>query len=183
MMSRITRQGIYILLISVFLLTFVLIFSFSSLIPEGKEYRKEKAQLLVQKNDFYRYQNFETQTYDTLKKLQSDNRHIITAFDKEFLPERFVKKYKSSFKSLKIIKTKSLDLEEGFCVYDVKISSQISTPTVFYKFLDEINKSDWIVGINFPIEFVREGEVLNSSFKMKVYSNSKDLNTSKLEKK
>ena len=98
-------------------------------------------------------------------------------------PERFIKKYKSSFNSLEITKIKELDLEDGFCVYDVKTSSQISTPTVFYKFLDEINKSDWIVGINFPIKFVREGEILNSSFKMKVYSNSKDLNKSKLEKK
>lgn len=182
-MISITRQSIYILFISVFLFAFVLIFSFSSLIPEGKEYRKEKAQLLTQKKDLQRYQDFQTQTYDTLKKLQSDNRHIITAFDKEFLPDRFIKKYKNSFNSLEITKIKTLDLEEGFNVYDVKTSSQISTPTVFYKFLDEINKSDWIIGINFPIEFKRDGDILNSSFKMKVYSNSKDLNRSKLEKK
>ncbi len=182
-MSKITRQSVYILIISIFLLTFVLVFSFASLIPEGKEYRKEKTQLLLQKKDLKRYQDFEAQTYDTLKKLQFENRHIITAFDKEFLPKRIIKKYKSSFNSLEITKIKELDLEDGFCVYDVKTSSQISTPTVFYKFLDEINKSDWIVGINFPIKFVREGEILNSSFKMKVYSNSKDLNKSKLEKK
>jgi len=182
-MSKITRQGIYILIISTFLLTFVLIFSFSSLIPEGKEYRKQRTQLLDQRKDLRRYQNFEAQTFDILKKLQSDNRHIITAFDKEFSPERFIKKYKSSFNSLSLTKVKILDPEEDFCVYDVKTSSQISTPAVFYKFLDEINKSDWIVAINFPIEFKREGEVLNSSFKMKVYSNLKDSNTSKLVKK
>ena len=182
-MSKITRQSIYILIISVFLLIFVLVFSFSSLIPEGKEYRKEKTQLLAQRQDLQRYQDFEAQTYDTLKKLQANNRHIIAAFDKEFLPERFVKKYKSSFNSLDVTKVQTLDLEEGFSVYDVKTSSQISSPAVFYKFLDEINKSDWIIAVNFPIEFVRDGEVLNSSFKMKVYSNSKDLNRSKLVKK
>ncbi len=182
-MSKITRQSIFILIISIFLFIFVLIFSFSSLIPEGKEYRKEKTNLLIQKKDLQRYQNFESQTYDTLKKLQSDNRHIITAFDKEFSPKRFIKKYKSSFNSLEVTKVKELDSEENFSVYDVKTSSQISTPTVFYKFLDEINKSDWIIAINFPIEFERNGEVLNSSFKMKIYSNSKDSNNSELVKK
>ncbi|MCF6330531.1 MAG: hypothetical protein L3I99_03160 [Sulfurimonas sp.] len=182
-MSKITRQSVYILIISVFLLTFVLLFSFLSLIPEGKEYRKGKTQLFAQEKDLKRYQNFESQTYDTLKKLQSDNRHIIIAFDKEFSPQRFIKKYKSSFNSLEISKIEALDQEEGFSVYDVKTSSQISAPSVFYKFLDEINKSDWIVMVNFPIEFKRDGEVLNSSFKIKVYSNAKDLNTSKLVKK
>jgi len=34
-----TRQNIYLLGISIFLLIFVLVFSFAVLIPEGKEYR------------------------------------------------------------------------------------------------------------------------------------------------
>ena len=182
-MNRITRQGIYILTISIFLLAFVIVFSFSTLIPKGKEYRKQRITLMDQRKDLKRYQDFELQTYDVLKKLQADNRHIITAFDKKFAPKRFIKKYKSSFNSLSLEKVKIIDPQEGFCVYDVKTSSQISTPAVFYKFLDEINKSDWIVAINFPIEFKREGEVLNSSFKMKVYSNLKDSNISKLVKK
>lgn len=182
-MNRITRQGIYILILSILLFSFVVIFSFSTLIPQGKQYRKQRTQLFSQKKDLRRYQNFDFQTYDVLKKLQSDNRRVISALDKEFSSERFIKKYKSSFNSLSLTKVKILAPEDGFCVYDVKTSSQISTPTVFYKFLDEINKSDWIVAVNFPIEFKRDGEVLNSSFKMKVYSNLKDSNISILEKK
>ena len=182
-MSKITRQSIYILFLTVSLLTFVFVFSFTTLIPEGKEYRKQRVQLLAQRKDLRRYQNFDLQTNDLLKKLQADNRHIISAFDKEFLPQRFIKKYKSSFNSLSLSKAKQLDPENGFCVYDVKTSSKISTPTIFYKFLDEINKSDWIVAVKFPIKFKRDGEVITSSFKMKVYSNLKDSNTSKLAKK
>ena len=173
------RQSIYIIILSTLLLVFVLLFSFSVLIPEGKEYRIQRVQLATQHKDLKRYQDYDTKTYKELKKLQSEHRHIITAFDKSFDKERFVKKYKGLFNTLELTKAKRTEDEDGFSVYDVKTSSKISSPTAFYKFLDEINKSDWIVAVNFPIDFKREGEVISSSFKMKVYSNSKDSNSSK----
>lgn len=75
-------------------------------------------------------------------------------------------------------KSKENTSEDGFSVYNVKTSSKISTPATFYKFLDEINKSDWIVSVTFPIDFQREGDTITSSFQMKVFSNSKDSNIS-----
>jgi hypothetical protein len=42
--------------------------------------------------------------------------------------------------------------------------------------LDDLNKGDWIIGVNFPINFVRDGEMIKSSFTMKVYTNNKDKN-------
>ncbi|WP_241856219.1 hypothetical protein [Sulfurimonas lithotrophica] len=129
--------------------------------------------------DLKRYQDFEAQTFEELKILQADNRHIITAFDTVFDQDRFIKKYKALFNTLELTKAQNLEKEDGFSVYNVKTSSKISSPATFYKFLDEVNKSDWIVAVNFPIDFKREGEVINSSFQMKVYSNSKDSNTSK----
>ena len=187
-MNSINRQSIYILILSTFLLIFVLVFSLNFLIPKGKKYREQRSQLSFAKTDLKRWKTFDDETYDVLKKLQSDNRHIIVAFDSSFNEERFIKKYKSLFNSLSLSKTTNLDSKEGFEVYEVTTSSQIrSSPETFYAFLDEINKSDWIIGVNFPINFKRNGEVINSSFKMKVYCNgttaSKDSNTSKLVKK
>jgi len=178
-MSSISRQSIYILLLSTILLTFVLLFSFNALIPEGKEYRLQRVQLSKEYKDLKRYQEYDAQVYDELKKLQADHRHIITAFDTPFEKQRFVKKYKDVFKTLEITSLDNNSTEDGFSVYNVKTSSKISTPTTFYKFLDEINKSDWIVAVNFPIDFQRDGDMITSTFQMKVYSNSKDSNRSK----
>ena len=65
--------------------------------------------------------------------------------------------------------------DEGeFSIYDVKTSSEINSPKTFYDFLDALNKSDWIVQVNFPIHFKRDGELIKSSFTMKVYSAQKE---------
>ena len=74
---------------------------------------------------------------------------------------------------------KKLDNEEEFSVYEVNTTSEITSPKNFYNFLEAVNKSDWIVGVNFPITFKRDGEIISSSFTMKVYENNQELNTTK----
>ena len=55
---NISRQNIYLLALSVFLLIFVLIFSFSVLIPNGKEYRIKKNELIENHNEIQCYDQF-----------------------------------------------------------------------------------------------------------------------------
>lgn len=179
MSSGMTRQSIYILVLSILLLIFVFGFSFNALIPEGKKYRLQRVQLNAEQKDLKRYLDYDAVTLEELKTLKAKNRHVISAFDKPFEKERFIKKYKKLFNTLELTKAKKGKSEDGFSVYHVKTSSKISSPTIFYKFLDEINKSDWIVAVNFPINFERESDVIRSSFNMKVYSNAKDSNSSK----
>ncbi len=181
MKINISRQHIYLLFISVLLFLFVIVFSFAALIPEGKEYRIKRAELKKELKELRRYQNFSDETYEVLKNLQSENRHIITAFDSIFDIERFEKQHKSYFSSLSISKIEPVTPEDGFGVYEVNTSSQISTPTTFYDFLDAVNKSDWIIDVNFPIDFKREGELIKSSFTMKVYHNTSDKNVTASE--
>jgi len=176
MKINISRQNIYMLLISIFLLIFVLLFSFLVLIPEGKEYREKRTELKKEQRLLMEYQNFHDETHDLLKTLQSENRTIMRAFDTGFNPNKFEKKHASYFASLSVSKNHSLSKEGEFSVYEVNTSSQISSPKNFYEFLESVNKSDWIIGVNFPIEFKREGELIKSSFSIKVYSNSKDVN-------
>jgi len=178
MKISISRQNIYLLIVSIFLLIFVLLFSFLVLIPEGKEYREKRATLIKEQRSLREYQNFHDETLEFLKELQSENRAIITAFDKSFNSVKFEKQYKSYFSSLSVSKIPQITKEDEFSVYEVNTTSQISSPKSFYEFLDAINKSDWIVGVNFPIEFIREGELIKSSFSIKVYSNAKDSNKS-----
>ena len=176
MKIKISRQYLYIMLISVFLLLFVLVFSFAVLIPKGKEYREARLELLKKNAELRKYQDFHDKTLRQLKDLQSKNRHVITAFDTTFHPGRFEKKYKSYFSSLHVKKVARLKDEEGFATYEVNTTSHISSPTNFYNFLDSLNKGDWIIGVNFPIDFKRDGEMIQSSFRMKVYANNKDKN-------
>jgi len=178
MKINVSRHQIYILLLSIFLLLFVLVFSFALLIPEGKEYRVKRVELKKEQKEYAKYKAFHDETLETLKELQSKNRHIITAFDRPFSPERFEKQHKVNFSSLTISKIERSKDEEGFSVYEVNTTSHISSPTNFYDFLDAVNKGDWIIGVNFPIKFLRDGEMIKSSFTMKVYTNNKDKNSS-----
>lgn len=175
-MSRIPRQHIYIVAVALFLFIFVLIFSFSVLIPQGKEYRAKKIELRKENKELREYELFYNETLDTLKTMQAKNRTIITAFDATFNPLRFEKQNKNYFSSLHITKLNFKEYESAFAVYEVNTTSEISSPSSFYKFLDAINKSDWIMGVNFPIHFQRGEKMINSSFTMKVYCNNKESN-------
>lgn len=172
-----SRHHIYILLVSVSLFLFVLLFSFGLLIPEGKNYRIQRVDLQKESREYNKYKVFNDRTLEKLKDLQGENRHIITAFDRTFNPDRFEKEHKAQFSSLTLSKLARAKNEEGFAVYEVNTTSHISSPKNFYDFLDAIDKGDWIIGINFPIKFLREGEMIKSSFTMKVYENNKDKNS------
>jgi len=175
-MNNISRQYIYLLVVSLILFLFVLIFSFLVLIPEGKEYRIKRVEILSMNRDFREYLNFHTETEDTLQELRSKNRRIITAFEKTFSPSRFEKENKKYFSKLSVSTLLEPSIENGFAVYEVNTTSQISSPKSFYNFLEGVNKSAYMIAINFPIDFKREGESIKSSFTMNVYFNNKDIN-------
>lgn len=164
------RQGIYLLGISLVLLIISLLFAFLVLIPSGKEYRvarmdaKKEARILMQ------YQNAHDETYGALKTLQSKHKNVTTAFGNRFDPDRFVKTNRHFFQSLHLSEVARGADEAPFAVYEVNTTSRIGSPENFYGFLDGVNKSDWIIGVNFPIQFKREQDLILSSFTMKVYT-------------
>ncbi|MFT7861030.1 MAG: hypothetical protein ABXS93_08835 [Sulfurimonas sp.] len=176
MKINIPRHYLYIAFISIVLLIFVLIFSFVVMIPKGKEYRIQRIEYKKEYQEYQKYQDFYDETLSHLKELQSKNRHIIQAFDTPFDPTRFEKTHNTYFSKLSVSKIDRAKDEEGFAVYEVNTSSKISSPTNFYDFLDAVNKSDWIINVDFPITFSRESEMINSSFTMRVYCNNDDTN-------
>ena len=177
MKINISRHQVYILLMTLLMLLFVLLFSFLLLIPEGQDYRVKRKESRKAALEYNKYKAFHDQTLEKLKELQSKNRNIITAFERPFSKERFEKQNRVHFSSLAISKIDRAKDEDGFAVYEVNTTSHISSPVNFYDFLDGLNKGDWIIGVNFPIKFVREGEMIRSSFTMKVYENNADKNS------
>jgi len=174
----ISRQTAYLLILSLVLLIFVVLFSFLVLIPSGKEYRTLRLEMKKDKLKLYEFQQWHDTTYAELKSLQSKNKNIIIAFGNSFSQERFVHQHQQSFEALHLSKLTQKADEKGFVVYEVNATSKIDTPQTFYDFIDDISKSDWIVGMNFPIKFVREGSLIHSNFTMKVYCDSNTSQTS-----
>lgn len=162
-----------------FSVVFVLVFSFVVLIPEGKTYREQRQELKKENHELEKYQEFNNETLERLKKLQSDNKHIIAAFKTPFNPEKFEKQNRVYFSSLTISPQARAENEENFTVYEVNTTSKINSPAVFYEFLEAINKSDWIIGVNFPISFKRETDMIRSSFTMRVYTHENEPSTQK----
>jgi hypothetical protein len=156
------------------------VFSFTVLIPSGQEYRIKRVDLKKTTKEYRSYSDFHDETALKLKDMQSSNRHIITAFDATFNPDRFEKNHKKYFLSLHVSKIAYDGVDDGFNVYEVNTTSKLDSPTSFYQFLDAVNKSDWIIAVKFPIEFKREEQLIKSSFTMKVYSNNKDKNSTAL---
>lgn len=161
---------IYILILSVVLFIFVLMFAFMVLVPEGKAYRIKRSIVKKQNLELKQLENLAFDIETKLKKLTSDNKHIVEAFNNKFDEKRFKKQYKSYFTSLELSKQVEQERQEGFHVYDVNTTSSINSPKNFYDFLDAINKSDWIIKINFPIDFKRDSELIKSSFTIQVYT-------------
>jgi len=171
---NISRQNIYFLFFLLILIMFVLLFSFSFLVPKGKEYRQQRLELKKNNYELKRYKDYNEVVLKKLKKLQTTHRHTITAFDTSFNAQRFQKQNKGYFTSLAISEKIKSENEDKFSVYEVNTTSSINSPKSFYNFLDAVNKGDWIIGVNFPINFKREGEIIRSSFTMKIYKVAKD---------
>ena len=164
------RQTLYVVIFSLLLLIGVVAFSFLFLIPKGKEYRslrleskKEFQQLELAQN---RYDN----THNRLKDLQLQHRDTIGAFDKMFNPDRFERLYKKEFTDLYLTEVTTFESNGTFKIYEVNATSKITSPQSFYNFLENVNKSEWIIGVNFPIHFERDGDKIRSSFTMKVHN-------------
>jgi len=181
MKINLSKQMIYLFILSIILFILVLIFAFAVLVPAGKEYRIKRTAVNKQKLELRQLENFNNEVADKLQQLHAKNRHIIKAFESKFNAKRFQKQYKTHFTSLNLAKRSKEDVEEDFSVYEVNTTSQMISPQSFYNFLDAINKSDWIIKINFPIDFKRDKEQIKSSFSMRVYRNLEDVNSTKGE--
>lgn len=164
------RQTLYLILLSTLLLIGVVSFAFLALIPKGKEYRSLR---LESKKEFQKLdlaQEEHDRIYEKLKELRAQNDHTIKAFDTPFDPERFERLYKKEFQDLYLTEIVAQESNGTFRTYEVNATSKITSPQSFYTFLEGVNKSRWVIGVTFPIHFVRDGDKIRSSFTMRVYN-------------
>jgi len=174
-----SRQMVYMLSASLILLLFVLLFSFIFLIPAGKDYRKNKIEYRKTSLELNEVQNFYETRLSTYKDLQSQNIHVINAFDNTFDSKRFSAQSKSFFSSLSVSNPSKATVDGFLDVYEINSSSLISSPTNFYEFIEALNKGESIVELNFPVSMKRVDGGVQTDFCMKVYR-IRELNKSKI---
>lgn len=164
------RQTLSLVLLSLVLMVSVLAFSFLLLIPKGKEYRVLR---LESKKEFQKLETAQQKNDETrlrLEELSARHRPVITAFNTPFNSDRFTRLYQKEFDDLYLTEVTTFESNGTFKTYEVNATSKITSPQSFYHFLENINKSGWIIGVNFPIRFERDGEKIRSSFTMRVYN-------------
>jgi len=168
------RQTLYIIILSVFLLIAVILFSTFLLIPKGKEYRSLRLDSKKEFQQFELTKQEHAHTEERLKELQERNAHTIKAFTTAFNPDKFEKLYKKEFTDLYLTEVTTFETNGSFTVYEVNATSKITSPESFYNFIESVNKSKWIIEVNFPIHFERDGDKIRSSFTMRVHNASLD---------
>lgn len=170
MSKRTGHQTLYLVLFSFLLLGSVVVFSLFFLIPKGKEYRvmrlesKKEEQLLSMAKE--RLAKEERK----LAKLSKTHEVTLKAFKTPFNSKKFTEEYRHAFHDLYLTELESGENNGSFKIYEVNATTKITSPQTFYEFLEKINKSPWIISVNFPINFEREGEWIKSSFTMRVHN-------------
>ena len=171
------RQTLFVVILSLLLLIGVVTFSVFFLIPKGKEYRTLRLESKKEFQQFELTQNRYDNTHNRLEDLKKQHKHTIGAFDKMFDPGRFERLYKKEFTDLYLTEVTATDANGTFKVYEVNATTKITSPQSFYSFLENINKSEWVIGVNFPIHFERDGDQIRSSFTMKVHNKPSEKET------
>ena len=116
------------------------------------------------------YQKNNDDTQKKLNELQEKHKNVINAFEHSFDSAKFIAENKKYFQNLTLSKVEKKDKTASFDLYEVNATSKIDSPAVFYDFLDSLKKGNWVIGVNFPIHFQKEGEFIVSSFTMRVYT-------------
>ncbi|MCX6073976.1 MAG: hypothetical protein NTY39_06615 [Campylobacterales bacterium] len=170
MKGHINNQTLYLIFFSTLLLIIIFVFSFFVLIPKGKEYRLLRLEAMKEEKVVNQARSDYKATNEKLEKLQKNNAKTIKAYKTPFNPRKFTKVYAREFQDLFLTELSKADENGSFTVYEVNVTTKITSPESFYNFLEKINKSNWIIGVNFPIHFERDGDLIKSSFTMKVHN-------------
>lgn len=163
------RSLINILLLSLgftvlFFLIIIVLF-----IPTGKSYKKVHKAYVKEMIKLDDKQMIHDETKDKLQNLQSKNRSYIMAYENKFNAQSFNTLYSKYFVKLTLTQQQKLQNEDIFDVYEVNTTSNLHSPTDFYEFLTAVKKSENIIRVEFPINFIAKNNMLYASFRMKVY--------------
>jgi len=174
--SSMTKIDVVKLLL--FLLIFILISMFMLLfmiVPNIKEYRSAKAIYNTAYTHKKRVENVLFERKKEFSDLSNKNRRAITSFMHKFSTDNFISYAGKFFKDISLVEVNKKAYKKEFTEYELKVSSNLLTPTNFYLFLDGLNRYENIIQADFPIDMETNASTIKASFKIKVY----DINSTK----
>ena len=157
----------------IYLLIFIVITLFMVLfliVPNIKDYRASMGiyeGALVHK---LRVESLLKDRQKELSDLSTENRRVITSFKHTFTTENFIAYSATFFNAVSLIEAEKQGYKDEFTEYQLRVSSQLKSPTAFYDFLEGLNRYENIIQADFPIHMESNSSTIQSSFTIKVYN-------------
>ena len=129
----------------------------------GDKIKKYDKVLMKTQQDFDYY-------YKNLNVLKSSNRRILKATINEYTALEIGKYLQSNFSTFDIRNTAQSQIEDKYKFISLDIKVKTASINNFYRFMQQINSSNNIIKIAFPVELKSTGKTIDIRFKLKVYT-------------
>ncbi|AII15205.1 hypothetical protein CIG2463D_1573 [Campylobacter iguaniorum] len=140
------------------------------LIPSIKEYKNAKLQNSDKIVNLAKIEQVYNSHYDNLQSLKTISKKPLDAINHPFSEIKFVAQTGKFFSNVKLNKLPKIDEKENFLRYELNVTGLMKSPQNLYDFLDFVNEYESIVRVDFPISMKSDGEKIDTSFKIKVYT-------------
>jgi hypothetical protein len=145
------------------------------IVPTIKDYRSSMGvykTVLVQKLSV---ESLLKEKKKELLDLRTENKRVIASFMHTFTTKNFIAYAGTFFNAVSLVEVEKKGYKDEFREYQLRVSSQLKSPTKFYDFLEGLNRYENIVQADFPIHMESNSSIIKSSFTIKVY----DLNATR----
>ncbi|OQX59652.1 MAG: hypothetical protein B5M52_02735 [Helicobacteraceae bacterium 4484_230] len=145
------------------------IFVFFVLVPEGKEYRNLEIQVQEIDAEVSRLQMRYDSYYDRHRRLQEEHQAVVEALENSFDKETLMEMLKRDVTALDLDVQERFDDSRGMYMRKAEVKARFKSPKNFYRLIEVINSSEWIMSVKKPIIFERVGDEINATFGIEIY--------------
>ena len=166
-MNKFASFGMVILLFV--LLSVVVVFGFFVFAPKIKAYRALNIELQQNSTELVAAEKEFDEHYAALQNLQDREKSIDIALHKHFdldLFETYLKQHFSSYTLRSIVSEK----DEFFQTELIAVRATIATPAEYYRFIDALNRFEWVVEVDGTQQFKGVKDGIDTQFTLKVYT-------------
>lgn len=166
-MSKFASFGIVVVLF--LLLSLLVLFGFFVFAPDIKDYRALSIELEEKTSTLNAVERRFDTAYKTLQDLQERERQIDQALQKHF-DEAAFEQYVGRYFKTYTLRSISSEYKGDFQTDTITIRVLITSPMEYYKFIDALNRFEWVAKLEGTQKFqgVRDG--IETHFTLKVYT-------------
>lgn len=102
-----------------------------------------------------------------LNEYLAENKTNLDKIHNDFDIEKFKNHCKTFFDDVKL--DKNVDFNEEYVSYQLFVSTKITSPAIFYNFIDSLENYPNILRVHFPIILKSEKDLIKAQFNLQVY--------------